>query len=333
MALLKYGPLPSKGKVAVDGGDQQIFTYKFTYSTLVIPLVVLGDVYTIYGHGRGAVLPGYTRYYCASVTADQGNDGKIWTVTATYEQMMLATSPVGSALTPMDEPWGMTFGHTPKRKVQMHAYSTWKKLLYTDYSTSTETPAHGASALNVAVVNSLGDIWDPPYEKEEKLLVISLTKNLTLSAFGSKDPLSFDDSINSANITVCGKEIPKWAGLMAVEGNRRSYIASDGTPVYYMAISYRITVDRDLWATRIVDAGIRYKKYAEPNINTIVPATATGMAHQREPKPVKLNGLGYSLDDANKGAIKKGAAALCCFFMNPEMAWSALGLPNATSVE
>lgn len=329
MTVLKHGPLPSTGALAIGSRSVEYVIQVITASTVEDPLDVLAFVTTTYGHFPGRRKTG-TIFYCSSLTATQQADGKVWKVTATYATSS-GSGTIGPTVTPLDEPWGISFSHTSKRQVLVHAYGKWKKLLYSDERTPTEEVPSPADIKKVAIVNSFGSVFDPAFEKEKRLLQISLTKNISLSAYNSKDPLLYDDSINVSDVVLVGRAVPKYSGLLAVDGRRATYLDGNGTPQHYMVMSYGVTVDPDLWATRLVDQGMKYKKYATDDDgvkDAELEATGTGRG-SRSAKPIKLNGEGYSLDEANAATEGTGLACLLCFFTNAGKNWGPLDLPSS----
>lgn len=327
MAIVKSGPLPRSTKYA-EGGNTDVFTYKVVCNTTnENGHAIIAYIATKYGHYRGRWLTS-TRFYCSAIEADQQTDGLIWKVTVTYVVNFNSSTPPGQDVTPLMEPWGITFGHTSKRQVLVHAYSKWIKRIYPD-GDAAENPASPAATLKHAVLNSAGDAFDPGYEKDVRLSTFTLSKNISIAAYNSIKPLDYDDTLNSNQLVICGRTVPQWAGLIWVEGSRRVYVDKNSNPVLYMALSYTVTVDPDLWAVRLVDQGMRYKKRAAPNKDTMITATAPGMRDHRETKPIKLDGYGYAIADSPLLL----SAVLQCFFDRRQMSWSPLDLPSTSSTE
>lgn len=329
MALLKWGPKPVRGQYTLEQAVKT-YAYIFVYSTTTEdPDVVRNDLHAKYQHRVGVVLSG-TRFYCKQVTPEQQPDGKVWLVTATYEQLA-GTASLSGEVTPLDEPWVISFGHTSKRRVLTKAYSYWRQYFRFDRATE-DNVVHGKTAMDAVICNSFSDPFDPGYEKEIRLLTINISKNVSTNAYNSLKPLEYDGTLNKSALVVCGHTLAPWTGFITVEGRRQTYINAAGNPAFYVALSYGITVDPDTWAVRFVDAGMRYKKYADPNKDSVVTATVAGMAGHRESKPVKLNGMGYSLFDANKDGDTK-IVALQCYFTDPEKEWGPLQLPTSVLTE
>lgn len=330
MALLKWGPKPVRGQYTLEQ-SLKTFAYIFVYSTTTEdPDTVRNDVYAKYQHRCGIVLAG-TRYYCKQITPEQQPDGKVWFVAVTYEQLA-GTAALSSEVTPLNEPWTISFGHTSKRRALVKAYSYWRQYLWIDGHASADNAAHGKSSMDANVGNSFGDPFDPAYEKEIRLLVISVSKNISTAAYNSAKPLEYDGTLNKSQLVVCGHTLAPWTGFLTVEGRRQTYINAAGNPAFYMAMSYGITVDPDKWAVRFVDAGMRYKKYADPNKDSVITATVAGMVGHRESKPVKLDGMGHSLNDANSDGAGK-VAALQCYFTDLEKDWGSLQFPSSVLTE
>lgn len=325
MAIVSWGPLPQSISQTLDGRDVYDFKYKVSCNTTdVSGPAVIAKVTEIYGHYCGRVMNA-TRFYCESITADQDGTGLIWTVTVHYAY--ITTPTWGTSITektPLNDPWKITLGHTTKRLVLAHAFSKWYKTI-SKTGSAVESPVAPASSPKYAVVNSAGLVFDPQYEDDTRLPLVTMSKNITLSAFNGASPLQLDNTINGSAVHIVGQTVPAYAALLWVEGTRNHYIDKNGNPVFYMAMSYTVTIDWDLWATRLVDQGF---KQLDGTTGKHVAIKAAGMQGQLETKPTKLDGEGHAI-----AADSDLQAVLACFFTKRSASWGSLDLPSSISAE
>jgi len=200
----------------------------------------------------GSTHPEDSGAWCTTLTVENSDPWKGWTVTADYStERELATDPT-------NEPAVITVHSEQFQKVA-------------------ETDINGDS-----VCNSAGDPFDPPYMMDDSRRVISISKNM------SGHPswiLSYADVVNSDSFVVKGVTYAVGVGKV-----QRVSIGETQTRngVPFVVVTLEIHCQRDGWILKPLDAGFREKSGAGMiNIlNTIdferpsapVPLNGSGLA-------------------------------------------------------
>jgi hypothetical protein len=174
----------------------------------------------------GSTHPEDSGAWCTTLTVENSDPWKGWTVTADYStERELATDPT-------NDPAVITVHSEQFQKVA-------------------ETDINGDS-----VCNSAGDPFDPPYMMDDSRRVISISKNM------SGHPswiLSYADVVNSDSFVVKGVTYAVGVGKV-----QRVSIGETQTRngVPFVVVTIEIHCQRDGWILRPLDAGFREKSGA-----------------------------------------------------------------------
>lgn len=163
----------------------------------------------------------------------------------------------------------------------------------------------------VPIVNSAGDVFVDPVMKDIHNLVITITR-----AERNFDPdtiLDFVDTINEAEITVGGKTIPKWCGLMKDITADPEWTQEDEQ---YYNVTYTIEVDPLTWQLQIFSMG-----YNEYIIGTGKGKIQIDGADAREPQALDEDGKYFDVK------AEPAKAFYCKFNKYWDMVWTPLELP------
>ena len=228
--------------------------------------------------------PANDKYYCTSITPEQDASGLKWRVVVRLEYTRVG----------IDDDWVIRFGRKSFPQVLSMAYGKrwgWYIASTADGGGETEAPTFPSESWpdvpQTGINNSLGDVFDPPPEQEERLRTIHLTKTMTCEM--AKPLLEFDDTMNEVAITIADIIIPKCCGLIQVEGERAWYFHGE-TRKPCMKMTFEITINPKTWRRAFVDQGMRGK------VSGVVhTAREEGSADRKSSKPMKLDGLGNFL--------------------------------------
>lgn len=203
----------------------------------------------------GAVHPEDSGAWCISLSVENTEDWKGWTVTAEY------SSERELSETPTSDP----------------ALITWN-------SEQFQRPAIVDQSGN-AIVNSAGDPFDPPYMIDDSRRVVTVTKNLTTVPTWI---LTYQDAVNSDTFTVDGVSVA--VGKAKMQSVTVSEVQSrNGTS--FRTVVFSIHLEKNGWLLEPLDAGFRELTYAGDGLQNIrnpgddeLPAA-----------PVPLDGAGRAL--------------------------------------
>lgn len=145
----------------------------------------------------------------------------------------------------------------------------------------------------IPIVNSAGDFYDPPLERDFSRLILKVTKN-----FADYDPLvayRYANTVNSDNWL----GFPKWTILC--KPFRGIYTVDKGTT--YWKVPFEFHFDFRGWLTRLWDAGLREFFSKQDVANKRVPPgiKVPGYYHMKNDdgtfvsEPQLLNGRGFRL--------------------------------------
>lgn len=138
-----------------------------------------------------------------------------------------------------------------------------------------------------AVVNSAGDYYDPPPEKDSSRWHVNITKNVS-----SVPPyiIDYQDAINDEEIEIGGLTIPaKVAKIQAIE---ISDLMTENNVTFYQ-FSYTIEFNKDTWVLSLLQQGLRQKKSGDATVR--IPCEDDN--GDPVTSPVLLDADGYQLAD------------------------------------
>lgn len=266
------------------------------------------------------VHPDDSALYCTAVTPRRKDDRKIWEVVCTYEQKqptnVTDASSGGnnaSATEGIEDPCALApsvnWAFQSRQIVAEKCYS---------YSTGIPAlPVGVQGAPTYPIRNSAGDPFDPPIMAEEHDLIITITKNVRVISPAVLAALN--GTLNSAAVTVGGKIIAQYEGLLKIEAADLNF-DTDGRP--YRQMKYAVHVRAGGHYHSILDAGFRYLKSGKitdiymSDINTDIPAG--DKQDRRIQDPAKLNGSGGLT----------GTATYINFLTHWAADWKPLALPT-----
>ena len=220
---------------------------------------------------------------------------------------------------PEDDPWRVDIQSEarPKVKERTAISATWLS--------ETGPPKIVGIDANKGIANSAGSPYDPAIQESNDLEIISLTRNLKTANVDPDTIGAFRNTMNSAEIQVAGRTIPRWCGKMLNVGI--SGPNSRGTIGYY-TITFRIGhiccgttgagYPKETWAHMLADVGFFYVPGGGDNNQYAIKLT--GGATPVRPWP--LNGAGgFSLSE-------KVPYVWLVFATLEEADWSTLNLPD-----
>jgi len=164
-----------------------------------------------------------------------------------------------------------------------------------------------------AITNSAGDPFDPPLTETRSRSLLTLSRN---EATWDPDwPETYENSVNDASITICGKTAA--AGTALIRSLGAVYAEANGYE--YWRVTYAIAFKSDGWAREVLDAGYyRAKKAGETERPRI---ERDGMAVT---EPARLDGSGEKLDDDS-------ASVFLSFNTKNAKDWTLFSLPTAVA--
>lgn len=202
-----------------------------------------GDTdFTIFNHAIGLGLPviPYVSTHpiwgiqlCRNTTvAQDSNAPRHWTITSSYSSEPLKQSEE-QAENPLDRP-----------PVVKWASNQYRRALERDRN------GH-------ALVNSVGDYFDPPVEADAARWIVSIEKNVTgIPA----DIINYTDATNQNSFSIqgvgIGAEVAKLTEVSLSE--RKSEQVGDDT-VYFYTFGYSLELRPETWKLKVLNQGYRYK--------------------------------------------------------------------------
>ena len=137
-----------------------------------------------------------------------------------------------------------------------------------------------------AIVNSAGDLFDPPIMKDDSRPIVSVTKNLAVVPTWL---LNYQDAVNSGPFTLDGLTISTGCAKM----NAISVGAKATQNGYtYRPVTMDIHLQRDTWNFKVLDVG--YRKIVNTTEREMITSDGDGTD---PPMPVLLNGSGGVVSD------------------------------------
>lgn len=145
--------------------------------------------------------------------------------------------------------------------------------------------SQGAGFLAAGIVNSAGEPFDPPPEKDDGLPFLRITRNEIV--LNTLQLMLFENSLNADAIFGAAPLTLKMTGI----GARRVYKKG----FRYWRVSYTMTYNRDTWELQLLDHGRYYRDAA--NGNSITSFVTDDDPPQ--PRIGLLDGNGDRLNDAD----------------------------------
>ena len=249
-------------------GTNSLGVRSYTRAFRLTTSTQLEGVYTVGSHASlpviGSVYPDDSSAWCRSLEVTNTDPWKGWTVTAEY------SSETELKENPTDDPAKITVSTEQYQKVA-------------------ETTVDGYS-----IVNSAGDIFDPPHMMDDSRRVITVSKNMLTAPLWL---LEYADVVNSDAFTVLG--VTYAIGVAKVQR-----ISISGTQVRgaynFLSVQIDIHLRRDGWLLEPLDVGFRYLSgfYRK----AIVSDDGT-----RIETPVMLNGSGLVLSNPTSASAVYGS--------------------------
>jgi hypothetical protein len=311
-----------------DGQLQQKEGYSFTRSFIVVTETAMTESQVIALSGIPQLYERLTvgsLYAVKSIKATQtGQDNRTWEVTVNYST--IEGGDEGGSDDPTEEPARLRFGNEPVEEAVRKCFGRTKMGVAFDptlIGVDPTAPAFG-------VLNSHGDEFDPPVMGRRYNSIISITRNERLTAAQISDLQDYNGCLNSQEVSVAGRKILPFQGLIRDIGMERAY---DQRGRRYWIVSYEIVVDPTRHSVKALDAGFVYYEtggdlqFREPDSDQ--PATMPG----------KLNGHGGKLGSTTSTNNDFEAAAPTTsltpvyleFLTIFPRDWSPLRLPDAPS--
>jgi hypothetical protein len=145
----------------------------------------------------------------------------------------------------------------------------------------------------IPILNSAGDLFDPPLMKVKTNLMITVSYSLQ-SSFNPDSVLGNIDTLNKENIVVAGFKIPALMGLLKSFSAKTAYTPED---VMYWTVSVGIEYNPEGWTADILDAGLSFLK-TEGSTKKKHPVMIEDEEGKkvRASEPIPLDGSGGILD-------------------------------------
>ena len=263
-----------------DGTLQSKQGYSISRAFIVVTGTVLSEseVINLDGIPRlGDRFSAGSLYCVATIKATQtGQDACTWDVNVSYVKTEFDGDD--DATDPTEEAAKIRFGNELVEEVVRKCYGrTLMGEAYTEVSTDDTKPPY-------PVLNSHNDEFDPAVMGRRYNAVISITRNEHLSAIQLTDMQSYQGSINKTAVTVAGKKIEPYQGLLRDIGVERAY---DSEGRRYWIVTYEIVVDPTRHSVKVLDQGFEYYVLSEGDVRFKEPDS-----DEPSTAPGKLNGHG-----------------------------------------
>ena len=221
-------------------------------------------VLTAGGYGipyRGLLHPSDPFAYCRTVRArNEGASPYWWTVTAIYSTEREIND------SPLDDPAEITWSGEQFQEVVVFDNA------------------------NNAILNSAGDLFDPPPMRDRTRRTCDIRFNLAVVPTWILD---YEDSINNAAIIIDGLPV---AAKTAKCGIVNVSSVKERNDISYREVSVTLHLNSDAWALSVLDQGFREKDATDPAQRNNI----SNDGDNAEPTvPVLLDGNGEALDDPN----------------------------------
>lgn len=135
------------------------------------------------------------------------------------------------------------------------------------------------------ICNSALDPFDPPITIDDSRVLLNITRNERVSTFGISIPSTYNDTTNNAT----WNGFPAYACKFGTITTSEPQYDSNGH-VYYLTVTYPVTVNRDLWVKNLLDCGMNALDTSSPPRPT--PIMNNG---QQISEPVPLDGSGHRM--------------------------------------
>ena len=203
----------------------------------------------------GQVHPEDPGAWCTTLSVENTEDWKGWTVTADY------SSERELSETPTSDP----------------AFVSWS-------SEQFQRPAIIDQSGN-AIINSAGDPFDPPYMIDDSRRVVTVTKNLSVVPAWI---LTYQDAVNNDLFTVDGVTIA--AGKAKMQSVTVSEVQSRNNTTFRTVV-FSMHLEKNGWLLEPLDAGFRELNYAGDGLQNI----RNPGDEELPAAPVPLDGAGRAL--------------------------------------
>ena len=249
-------------------GTNSLGVRSYTRAFRLTTSTQLEGVYTVGSHASlpviGSVYPDDSSAWCRSLEVTNTDPWKGWTVTAEY------SSETELNENPTDDPAKITVSTEQYQKVA-------------------ETTVDGYS-----IVNSAGDIFDPPHMMDDSRRVITVSKNMLTAPLWL---LEYADVVNSDAFTVLG--VTYAIGVAKVQR-----ISISGTQVRgaynFLSVQIDIHLRRDGWLLEPLDVGFRY-------LSTVYRKAIVSDDGTPITTPVMLDGSGLVLSNPTSASAVYGS--------------------------
>jgi hypothetical protein len=179
-------------------------------------------------------LPGHVGLYVVEKTArqEEQDDYKHWLVDVVYER--------ASKRNPIYLPPVIEF----QSAVYTRVADTYYKYTEDEYE---EKP----------ILNSAGDKFDPPLEREVTLTRLVIQKNYAWSAFSAQDKYDFENSVNMYPMSIASISASALcAKMLSIDIQVGNLTDVKKTP--YWIVKFTIEINRDKYTRKVLDAGYNY---------------------------------------------------------------------------
>ena len=239
----------------------------------------------------------------------EGDDGTVWKVKVDYKRKPAnQNAPISNA-----KPWDLS--------AQIHydfmARQRVLEFCYLSSANKTDVIGEDVDRMTplVKVDNSIGAPFDPPAMEEDSLLIISITRNIRSYRFQAMDLMTYQNSLNQFQITVCDIDIPALQGWMRKMCASKHWTSEDEA---YWTETIEIVINPETWLRAIVDRGYATGATVGDFTQWTPILDSTGAAIR---DPVELDGAGAQ--------NPKAAPPVYIYFHSLwETSWSSLGLPS-----
>ena len=248
----------------------------------------------------------YPNVLCNSVRPEEIDEGNYanWKVRVTYETSN--ETPVDPSQDPTDLP-AVVSGGSLRRSVALD-------LAYKDDSEELPTKA---------IVNSLGDVFDPPVVDEEVFALISIQKNYR--NFDLDLISEFENTVNKSSDRVGGVSIAAGEGLINAI---RPQSQTDSNGDEYFSVTFEIAISKRGWDKRIVNNGVNKKDPDTEEPTARVPITYADIggtgdnANEFVTEPQRLREDGSIITDSSEESF------ILKFKTKRSTNWNTLDIPS-----
>ncbi len=230
-----------------------------------------------------------------------------WLVTVTYRTIQGGTGGAENT-----QPWELkavvNFDFQSEESIFDRAYSVGEPI-------AAALPVVLRDNPKIGVVNSAEMPFDPPINLPRSLLVISISLAIKGDEFDSTELETYQDTINSDQVTIGGIPIPPLSGYMR-NGARTAFT---GENIAFFEVNYKIVIRPETWVKFILDQGFYTATFpgGQPTLHKPILDTRG----ERIDDPALLDGTGLQLNSTLPGVFFEYHGLW-------EEAWLPLDLPT-----